>query len=777
MSKPITKIELSCFRGSTRNFELEFDHAKDMSMLFGENGTGKSTILDAIDVVCNETIGCLEGVSVGRSPGQYLCSVGSPPTNLKVAVHSNAELWTGTMNRNSITVAGAADRPVVKILRRNKILELVTAQPKDRYAALSRFIDIGVVEKSEGTLQQKLTAIGSQIDRLIAERNRMSQQLNDLWEQEGRPGGISSMAWASSRVEEGIDAIKDRLERLKLVTKAIADATAAKTDYEARKAKCEQLEQDLADAEESLQQAPGVSAATAVQMLESLEKAKAYIEAEQSVDKCPTCQRDMTRDELLRRVNTEFEQLGELKKLNDDKQRIAELLRTARSHLAEAVKKITAAGQGLHQATEPGDIPEIEALGLAWPDWTVDPVDIDALILAAGQAATTETVLVEQRDQAQRDVNQFNSIKQWWTGITEADEQLADLARIRNGLQKAHEIVHEKRVTFTQGILDGIRLEADRLYQVIHPGEAIGLEQLKMEEERRGSVSQTGTFNGHSDVPPQAVFSESHLDTLGFCVWLALAKRESPDHTILLVDDIFSSVDATHLGRVIDLLATESKNFLQVVVATHYRLWWDRCQNAHGIQRVHLGRWSAASGMAAQNMPRVLDELRAKVAEAVLDRQAVSSKAGILLESLLDDLALLYAQSLPRNKLNEYTLGALLGGCGKLFSKHALSVEINGNWNADGQPEDWQASDPKAAFDAVNAMVFIRNQVGCHFSPPGMDIPDDDVRSFGDATVALVEAVTCPNCGVLPTKKANDGTHLRCSCSKRAAKMTPVAIA
>ena len=361
-------------------------------------------------------------------------------------------------------------------------------------------------------------------------------------------------------------------------------------------------------------------------MLESLEKAKAYLEAEQSVDKCPTCQRDMARDELLNRVNTEFEQFAELKTLNDIKVRIEGWLETARSHLTEAVTKVVAAGKALQKNAEPGDVQEIEAIGLVWPDWTADPVDIDAVILGFGQAATIEATLIEQRDQAQRDVNQFNSIKQWWTGITEADEQLADLIRIRDGLKHAHKIVHDKRVAFTQGILDDIRGEADRLYQEIHPGEDIGLQRLKMDEEKRGSVDQLGSFNGKDDVPPQAVFSESHLDTLGFCVWLALAKREAADKTILLIDDIFSSVDATHLGRVIDLISTEASNFLQVVVATHYRLWWDRCQNAYGIQRHQLGSWSAGNGMAAQDLPRVLDDLRTRVAEAVLDRQAVSSK-------------------------------------------------------------------------------------------------------------------------------------------------------
>jgi len=164
------------------------------------------------------------------------------------------------------------------------------------------------------------------------------------------------------------------------------------------------------------------------------------------------------------------------------------------------------------------------------------------------------------------------------------------------------------------------------------------------------------------------------------------------------------------------------------------------------------------------------------VADAVFDRQAVSSKAGILLESILDDLSLHYGCSLPRKKQNEYTLGTLLDGCSKLFSRHALTVQINANWNTDGQPEDWQPTEASRTYDQVKAMQFIRNQVGCHFNLGGMNIPDGDVREFGTATIVFVEALTCPNCGSLATRTSNDGTHLRCSCSKRAARMTPVAI-
>src|SRR5690606_27229280 len=128
------------------------------------------------------------------------------------------------------------------------------------------------------------------------------------------------------------------------------------------------------------------------------------------------------------------------------------------------------------------------ALNIVWPTWEQATDNMEALVALCVQLEPVQTTLEQQRDTAQRDVSQFNSIWQWWNGIKEANDKVADLDRIRKGLKRAFDIVHEKRVTFTQGILDGIQQEANRLFQAIHPGENIGLEQLKMEEERRGSV-------------------------------------------------------------------------------------------------------------------------------------------------------------------------------------------------------------------------------------------------------------------------------------------------
>src|SRR5690606_40582059 len=70
-------------------------------------------------------------------------------------------------------------------------------------------------------------------------------------------------------------------------------------------------------------------------------------------------------------------------------------------------------------------------------------------------------------------------------------------------------------------------------------------------------------FGGKKDAPPQAYFSDSHLDTLGLCVFLALAERDAPEEKLLVLDDVLGSVDEPHVERIIgmvyDVLRSEER--------------------------------------------------------------------------------------------------------------------------------------------------------------------------------------------------------------------------
>ena len=58
-------LRIKQFRGSTKDFSLTFDASKPLTLIYGENGSGKTTIADAIDFVGNGRVGSLEGRGLG----------------------------------------------------------------------------------------------------------------------------------------------------------------------------------------------------------------------------------------------------------------------------------------------------------------------------------------------------------------------------------------------------------------------------------------------------------------------------------------------------------------------------------------------------------------------------------------------------------------------------------------------------------------------------------------------------------------------------------------
>jgi uncharacterized protein YhaN len=140
------------------------------------------------------------------------------------------------------------------------------------------------------------------------------------------------------------------------------------------------------------------------------------------------------------------------------------------------------------------------------------------------------------------------------------------------------------------------------MYSRLHPGERLNFEALKMDEKRRASLLQVASFEGHSDVPPTAYFSDSHLDTLGVCLFMSVAKFSHPENAVLVMDDVFTSVDLSHMERVLELLLEESKHFAQIIVTTHFRPWVDLLEQHPAfesqVQLIQLGEWSAEQGMA-----------------------------------------------------------------------------------------------------------------------------------------------------------------------------------
>ncbi|MGH8310568.1 MAG: AAA family ATPase, partial [Steroidobacteraceae bacterium] len=423
-------------------------------------------------------------------------------------------------------------------------------------------------------------------------------ELEQFWMEEGTPGAPeqNAIAWAEAQSAADPDETRARLERLQNLIDRADEAAQSRDSLRRAETDVALSKTRVAEAESAAGAAAGVSANEALQLVALLRDARGYLaESPGPQDKaaCPVCEQPVVVEDLRRRIDGRLNAMTALGELRDKIEAANKAYQNAVAIADRDRRKMLEAASSLAEAVREAD----DSLPPA------SPVDEASLTKLIEDVSVTRDALVARRDEAQKAVNQFNSINQFYRRIVESEEELREAEALRQGLERALEIVQRERIAFIQRVLAEVRDETNRLYALIHPDEPLGLDQLLLDETKKGSLLQVCSFEGVSDVVPQAYFSESHLDTLGFCLWLAIAKLSSGGDAVVVLDDVFTSVDSTHFTRILDLLMAECENFNQVIITTHSRQWRDRYaaqQIPHDKTAfVELQSWTRDGGIRA----------------------------------------------------------------------------------------------------------------------------------------------------------------------------------
>lgn len=778
MSKGIKTLKLCGFRGASTKCELTFDQSKALVMIFGENGTGKSSLADAIDFVANGSVGSLEDRSVGSAKLPFLHSIDKTPADLRVDVTAGAGCWSGTIAGKQPKVTGTGDRLRARVLRRARLLKLVEAQPAERYKELQSFIDVGRVEAAEQSLRNALKKTEEATAEAVLVLDDATKSLTTLWESEGSPAP-NAISWAQRKGSADQKLLGDRAAQLDSASRALSLVESKKTDLAQKKVVLAECDADLKGVRLRVRALPPVEGMQAVELVTLLQEAKALLAALDTAPSCPVCQQAVVKEDLVTSLDNRLSAMKEHGVLAEKHREAEQKLATAQTNLQSAESSYVKAVQGAALALAAAG--EAQHVGATPPPGFAELLKakndhrthLPAALAAQQHFASLAASIAVAHATAQTDLNQFNAIKGHYDRIVANRDRAVSTTKLVTRLRAALKVCEDTRKEYTQGVLDGMQDELNTLYGAIHPNEALVPLRLAMNPSKRGSIDQDATFSGHAEVPPQAYFSESHLDTLGFCVWLVLAKRDRPKDTVLVLDDVFTSVDSVHLTRVIQLLSAVSGDFAQIIVMTHYRTWRDRYRLGQGpgqsVQLLELHRWTLNRGVSLSGTRLAVEQLEAALGAQPLDRQAVASQAGILLEAVLDRLTLQYRRPVPRSRDGDYTLGDLLASCKKLFDVLAVEKPAPASGSSGAAPPAIKTM-MQPFFQETGPMTFIRNQVGCHFNPAGSEVADTDIEAFGTATACLARALVCNACGDMADRE--DGTHFRCGCKQT--RMTPL---
>jgi len=177
------------------------------------------------------------------------------------------------------------------------------------------------------------------------------------------------------------------------------------------------------------------------------------------------------------------------------------------------------------------------------------------------------------------------------TAISVFDRQITSLQLITDAFETA------ENNALTE-ILNTLSKDVNEYFtKYLHPDDKV--EKIKFVPTGTRGIEFQVHFYGNEVCPPRRVLSESHLNSLGICLFLASARHFNQIGGFVLLDDVVSSFDANH-RRTLARLLRDKFSDLQVILLTHDDMWFSQLKD--DLPRgqwlfQEIGKWNYKKGI------------------------------------------------------------------------------------------------------------------------------------------------------------------------------------
>jgi len=183
----LSSLHINAFRGATKPVTLYFSQGKNITLIYAENGNGKSSIADALVCLCTDSVGSLDDKS--NKDLSFLKSLGTKNNELLIELKTDSQTYKATLSTssNKIIKSPETDLPKLKALRRAQITSFIENSASERYKVLSYFIDVSNIQKAEAELKKLIASLDRDFGQNTKSLSDAKHTLNDIWEKEGKP--------------------------------------------------------------------------------------------------------------------------------------------------------------------------------------------------------------------------------------------------------------------------------------------------------------------------------------------------------------------------------------------------------------------------------------------------------------------------------------------------------------------------------------------------------------------------------------------------------------
>lgn len=604
----IESIGLAWFRGAADTVAL--DARSKSIVVYGENGSGKSSFVDAVEYVLNGgRIGHLAHEYSGKLQEKGIINTHIPNgknAEFLIKFKDESELRVEIQSNGTSTSSGAETIAMNTwdyrrtILRQDEIADFIRQTKGNKYSALLPLLGLDQMEVAAENIRQLVKAV-EQWSKLT----EIKFKLGELKKKRGSVFGTATDSEVCIKIETlhktycaNKVTTTDPATRCKEIEAEVnmriggfsADQkrhftllTVAGLDLKGHIGAVRTANGKLASAVEPL----------ITEKLEVLETAERFVDKlrDEKLVECPACGQSVAVETFRAHVEGEKERLetviATFKIRKAAIGTLCDTIKSLRSNFGKADVKVwrddLVKGLLANNFTYLDGF-NIEAFSISCDDEDLKTVEANLLPLHDAATLTAKDV--------PPDIQQLTTDKE----SVEAGSAACEAMELGGSEERTRSLVSFLG-SVERGIRDEIKVQSTKvigeisgdircMWSILHPCEGIEDIRLIAPVGADKAIDIGLKFHGVKQDSPRLTLSEGYRNSLGLCIFLSMAKRETEKDRPVLLDDVVVSFDRNHRGMLVELLEREFSG-RQVFILTHDRDWYTELRH-----QLNGGSWT-----------------------------------------------------------------------------------------------------------------------------------------------------------------------------------------
>jgi hypothetical protein len=600
----IKTVSLSWFRGAAYLVSLE-PECKSI-VVYGVNGSGKSSFVDAVEYVLNDgRVGHLAHEYSGKHLQNALPNTHKPPdakTQLSIKFRDGSEATVEIKSDGTAKATGSVTGWDYRrtVLRQDEVAAFIKDTKGAKYSALLPLLGLQRLEVAAENLRHLARNVESlsQLEKGKETLAQVTARRNETFGADSDAQILEKIATLHGTYCPDKESTKEALTRCNDLTSALDGRIARLSSDQKRHLTLRAAAEEKIKGHVEAVRAANAALAKEVDplisqklvVLQAADTLGSKLPTEGDVE-CPVCGQTVQADALRAHITAELERLQSIRETfnarNVAMRSLSDSVKNLKSNLAKSEVKAWRAELGSDKlAQEFGSLDALDAEALRSVCDECDLHKIEEKVLPIVDAAVTASANSPPEVQELLTDKRLVEVAKVAIPASGLASKLARDECLASSIRALEQSTREEIKARSKAVLDSISDDIKAMWSVLHPGEAIDNVHLYAPKDVDKAIDVGLKFHGKELASPRLTLSEGYRNSLGLCIFLAMAKREAATDRPVILDDVVVSLDRSHRGMIVELLRTEFAK-RQVIILTHDRDWYTELR-----QQLDDGSWS-----------------------------------------------------------------------------------------------------------------------------------------------------------------------------------------